>query len=447
MKGAEYGEDGMTSKTPLLGHSKVAVYGGAAGGVAGADMVADTPSQSYMTPMWAPSGFDRDTVQHFTLDGGEPQYPPSQAGSVHGMPTSNDPGQVTRFLAAILAGLVSVVDNAPYGLVLFPLEIREEYKGVGVAMVLTSCAISQVVFTWTSVFPCAVGCMVVENLPFLARLGRDVYSDLKARGREDQVLPTLLFCFALSTVLSGITMLLLGRARLGKLTAYFPKHVLLGYVGGMGVFIFTAGFEITTDRTWTWNPFALLRSVYGPPGSLLAVTLALVAAIPVLKRLTRNSTLTLPLFFLAIPCFFWAILLSYGLTAQHAKDNMWVITVGSAPGLPGLLPWVMVNPFLIAWDVVASQMFTIVGIVLFTMLHVPVNVPALSLTCGRPCYIDAELSSQGIANIVCGCFGALQCYLVYGVSALYFKCGGGGKKESLIIASIVLFFAAAGETP
>ncbi|KAJ9442077.1 sulfate permease [Diplonema papillatum] len=430
-----------SARTPLLRNKAVPGYGSVTVGPgAPPETYFNTPSIAYsMTPMWAPQGFDANDQQP-QLDLDDQSHPPlsplgSATGGYHKNPLSS-------VLPAILAGLVAVVDNSPYGLVLFPIEIREEYKGVGLTMLLAACAIAQIVFTWTSIYPFAVACTAVENLPFLVRLGQDITTELRQRDRMDCLVPTLLFCFAFSSVASGLAMLFFGQAHAGRLTAYFPKHVLLGYVGGMGVFIFTAGFAVATDRPWSWNPITLYYSVAeGGRAVLLLTTLALVAAIPVVKRVTHDSTVALPVYFLSIPAIFWIVFFAFGYSSQEARDQGLVITVGTAPGLPGLFPWVLVDYTLIAWDVVAAQVFTIFGIVVFTILHVPVNVPALSLTTGRPCFLDAELTSHGVANLVCGASGGLQCYLAYGVSALYYKCGGGGKLGSLIIAAVILVFA------
>lgn len=44
----------------------------------------------------------------------------------------------------------------------------------------------------------------------------------------------------------------------------------------------------------------------------------------------------------------------------------------------------------IAWDVASTQIFTIFGLIFFSIIHVPVNVPALSVTAG----VDADLNQE-----------------------------------------------------
>ena len=71
-----------------------------------------------------------------------------------------------RAPAVLIAALIGVLDNAPYGYLLFPSELAHLAPTVGVAMVLTSAAVSQLAFAFSSRFDCALGCTIVENVPF-----------------------------------------------------------------------------------------------------------------------------------------------------------------------------------------------------------------------------------------------------------------------------------------
>ena len=382
-----------------------------------------TPSQA----QWAPPGFDRNDEANFRLDG---------------TAEVSEEFTLTVFLSAVLAGLVTVLDNTPYGLVLFPATFQDQYSSVGVAMILSAAALGQIVFTFTSSFHCAVSCMVVENLPFLAMMGRDVVKALTEQKQEDCIIPTLIFLWAISSCLSGLAMLALGAASAGKFTAYFPRHVLLGYVGGMGAFIFLSGIEITTNREWGWDWDSLVLLAEPHVRNRLVVTFGLWGCIPLVKKV--DSPAALPIFLLMIPPMFWVVVGLLGLSAADVREAEWVIAAGATPGTGGLLPLTMITPTKIAWHVVHQQVFSVFGIVIFTILHVPVNAPALGLTMGTPTNIDREFYSHGVSNLVSGLMGGLQTYLVYSTSALYYKCGGGGKKGGVIIAAVVLVFAVGG---
>lgn len=45
---------------------------------------------------------------------------------------------------------------------------------------------------------------------------------------------------------SGVTFFLLGFFRLGSLLGFFPRHILVGCIGGVGVFLITTGLNVST---------------------------------------------------------------------------------------------------------------------------------------------------------------------------------------------------------
>jgi SulP family sulfate permease len=46
--------------------------------------------------------------------------------------------------------------------------------------------------------------------------------------------------------LSGISFFLLGFFRLGSLLGFFPRHILVGCIGGIGVFLIITGLNVST---------------------------------------------------------------------------------------------------------------------------------------------------------------------------------------------------------
>jgi len=85
-----------------------------------------------------------------------------------------------------------------------------------------------------------------------------------------EALPTLFFLFGFSSVIVGLGFYALGKFELGRVVYYFPAHVLIGCIGGIGVFITLASFEVSTGSSFTfsmdgletfldnWNLFAIV---------------------------------------------------------------------------------------------------------------------------------------------------------------------------------------------
>ena len=68
--------------------------------------------------------------------------------------------------------------------------------------------------------------------------------------------------FALSSVLTGLTFFLLGYLRLGVVIGFFPRHILVGCIGGVGVFLIQTGLVIIVFG-FDLSGLAFLMSVFG----------------------------------------------------------------------------------------------------------------------------------------------------------------------------------------
>ena len=104
--------------------------------------------------------------------------------------------------------------------------------------------ISQIIFTFTSSFPNAIGMQMVENVPFCHTLA---YICISEQGFTKSSLSTLFFLYGLSSVLVGIVFYLLGYYQLGNVVYFFPSHVLIGCIGGIGIFVMKVGIEVSMN--------------------------------------------------------------------------------------------------------------------------------------------------------------------------------------------------------
>ena len=95
--------------------------------------------------------------------------------------------------------------------------------------------------------------MMIEVVPFYPA----IVGTLQHHISDDETLvATTMFAFAMSTVLTGLAFGTLGYFKLGRLSEFFPRHILVGTIGGVGAFLLVTGLEVST-RTEETDGFSL----------------------------------------------------------------------------------------------------------------------------------------------------------------------------------------------
>lgn len=127
----------------------------------------------------------------------------------------------------------------------FPIPGKE---ALGIRMFLFATLVGQVIFTFYSGFPNPIGLQMVENIGFTKALSAVAISH---QGYGLEALATVMLMFALASVLVGVVFYVLGKFQWGRVVYFFPTHVLIGLIGGIGVLIAKTGIEVTIAATLT----------------------------------------------------------------------------------------------------------------------------------------------------------------------------------------------------
>ena len=133
---------------------------------------------------------------------------------------------------------------------------------------------------------------------------------------DGRFVPTVLAAFCLTTLLTSAAFFLLGHFKLGDIVFFFPKHVILGCVGGIGVFVAKTGIDVSTGGTFDLNSITSITDFCKNTNpALFLVPIILVMVLRFLiwstsSRMSQNaSSLLPPTFFLSLtPLFYLAIM-------------------------------------------------------------------------------------------------------------------------------------------
>jgi SulP family sulfate permease len=144
--------------------------------------------------------------------------------------------------------------------------------------------------------------------------------------KPEAVLATVITSYALSSVITGIIFLLLGLLRLGDLVSFFPRSILLGCIGGVGVFLFLTGIEVSAglDSNMGWDLNVLQRLIHPATLVLWVIPLALSATLMVVRKYLRHPVV-MPIFFIVTIAIFYIVYAAIpGLTLADLQQRGWV---------------------------------------------------------------------------------------------------------------------------
>ena len=302
----------------------------------------------------------------------------------------------------------------------FPLDGKE---ALGIRMFLLSTIVGQLVLTYSSNFHNCIALQMVENVPFTNALTRIV---VEIQGYGKEALSTLFFLFGLASVMVGCVFYILGRMELGRILYFFPAHVLVGCIGGIGIFIAKTGLEVTANSSFSldvngWTTFS-------QKFHLLALVFGFEAGLRLLTRWTKDGAgkskfpLLSPIYFCMITpvfyCSFGVLRWYWGMTldeeyffpplAKCGESDSGNCGRGAASSFWDDSVWDVfhaIDPTTISWAAVVRSIPTMIALIMFSLIHVPINIPAFAVSSNAEVDMNVELMAHGYSNGIVGILG------------------------------------------
>ncbi|KAG1796400.1 sulfate transporter family-domain-containing protein [Suillus plorans] len=394
-------------------------------------------------------------------------------GETHKIDSQELVRTVLKSLPAVLLGtLLNILDGVSYGMIIFPaFGVFAGLGGMGVSMFFVSTVVAQLVYCFGgSSFAGANGSMMIEVVPFFHILASTIARDI---GDEypKEIIATTIAAFTLSSVLTGrshlglivacslthvicvgLAFFLLGYLRLGGLIGFFPRHILVGCIGGVGIFLILTGLTVSTRlpsdaldpptletlRYFILNPHALSQWV---PPLVLAVLLRLIT-------MRWKHQLVFPIYFMIIPVVFYVVVAAARLDLDALRRDGWLFDM--AEGTDELRAHSMLTRadlglirFTPLWTTLPIQF----ALLFFNILHPPLNVPALSVSLDEDVDTNKELLGHGYSNLLAGFLGTVPNYLVYVNTLLFYRVGGGTRIAGFLLAVATFILLIIGTGP
>jgi SulP family sulfate permease len=342
--------------------------------------------------------------------------------------------------SVILGLLLNILDGLSYGMIIFPIgeKLFSNLGSAGLSMFYVSCVISQLVYSLGgSAFKAGIGSEMIEVTPFFHAMAASIAHEI-GEDHPDAVISTTITTYAFSSIITGLIFLLLGKFKLGQLVAFFPRHILIGCIGGVGYFLVITGMEVSSKLgSFEYNIPYLSQLFTLSTFFKWFLPVALTVILIILQHVNHNS-LILPSYFILVFIITHIIIIVVPTwDLEIARDAGYMFSSGPNADAPWYEFYTLYNFNIVHWNVLLKQIPSMLALTFFGILHVPINVPALAVSTKQDeVDVDRELIAHGLSNMISGGLGSIQNYLVYTNSLLFMRAGADSR-----VAGVMLAFA------
>ena len=339
--------------------------------------------------------------------------------------------------AVFLGLLLNLLDALSYGIILFPLG-EEVFSGMGadgVSMFYVSCIVSQLVYSTGSIFRGGVGSEMIEVVPFFHKM---TYMIINHMGDQnpDALRATVIVSYAMSSMLTGVVFFILGTANLGTLVNFFPHSILTGCIGGVGIFLFVTGIEVSARLPGNFEfTTAVFKQLFEADTVVLWLPpLGLAILLLTIKHYYDRPWLV-PAYYIGITAIFYIVVAATpNLNLDALRGKGWVFEAPDA-GVAFYHFYGYYKFDLVNWGAIWATVPTQFALTFFGILHVPINVPNLAMVVQEDnISVNRELIMHGVSNTLSGCVGSIQNYLVFVNSVLFMNTGGDSRLAGYMLA-------------
>ncbi|MBL8767846.1 MAG: STAS domain-containing protein, partial [Planctomycetes bacterium] len=303
--------------------------------------------------------------------------------------------------AGAVAALVTLCFSASFAAMIFSGPLARDLD-LGLAMALTSAAVTVALVAWRSPFAFAIAGPDSRSAAVQTAIAATLAARLGAEADDATRRATLCIGIAGTTVLTGLALYACGRARIGQWIRYVPYPVVGGFLASAGFVLGVGGLRVATGLQLSNGAFSELTHGAAAAQALCAIGFAIVLGLAMGKA---RHFLTLPIALVVGTALVHGVLRLAGTDLAEARASAWLIDVGSAVRAPAALT--VVDLGAIDTAALGALLGEAVALCVVTALGVLVTAAALEIALRTDADLDRELRAHGIANLVSGAVGGL----------------------------------------
>jgi SulP family sulfate permease len=343
--------------------------------------------------------------------------------------------QISNILAGMLIGVMNITVAVSVAALMFA-GTNPSFLAPGIVVLLIGTVVVGLGGTFLSDYP-GVICAPRSGLaPVFAAIFVGIHANMSGQP-PDEVLPTMLVAIMVSSVVTGLFLMLLGQLKLGHLVRYIPYPVMGGFFAGIGYMFIRGGLTVAMSDAPSVATLAdshlLMLAV---PSVIFAICLYVMLA-------KFDHWATFPLLLIAAFIIFYAVFFNMDLDFDAVTTQGWLPAIQDAPGI--LFPVVPLDKIpLIDWWAIFGQSGGIIVVALLSAMMLLLDTSGIEIITKRDLDPDKELKSIGGANIASGLLGGYPGVHVASDTAFTYKLGGDSRLMGLVYAGVVVLTILAG---
>ncbi len=306
----------------------------------------------------------------------------------------------------------------------------------GVAVTFLSAAVGGLIVALRSSLPFAIAGPDSSISVVLAAMVATVVQRL-VHGGADPLVPTLI-ALALTTVLTGLLLCVLGFTHAGRAIRFVPFPVIGGFLGATGWLMITGAVQVVTDQ----RPVIINLGTFIDGATMAKLAAAAVVGVVLHLALRRSKgPFVMPAVLLAAFAATYLVLPLIGSTIAAAQVQGWMFHPQLAADL--ISPWQLGTLQSFSWTSLPALAGDLLAVMFVTVINFLLNTTGIEIATRTEANIDRDLNVLGVANIVSAAFGGYVSCTSLSRSILVRTAGGSGRIAGVTVAAIsaALLFA------
>ena len=350
---------------------------------------------------------------------------------------SQPPMETQSLPSAIATGLTTgalgVLFDLSFAVLIFSNNLSD-YLSAGIGFILFSAAITRIVVGLMSSFPGMVSDLAGIPTAILSWSTGMVIRQMPTDASSVELLITVVVTIAITSLLTGGLLWLIGALKLGNIVRLLPDAVVGGFIASSGWLLVKGAFEVLTGQALAIAPLLGLFNISNPtahpmqwiPGILLTIYLLIVTR-------HRNHPMLMTGSLVVATGLFYGVLSLIGISIAQANAQGFTLGVPSFQTTWQILSWSDLSR--IGWSAIGAQWMCSGTVSVLTAILLLMNVKCMEVVLAKEIDVNHELKVAGGANILMGLGGGILSFQSFGRSLMAHNMGGRTRLVTLISAA------------